>query len=62
MVHCSVMNNYSLITGASGYFETSALTQDGVAAAMEGAIRVALAAQASAGGRRRGFRLPWRRW
>ena len=48
------------VTGASAYYETSALTGEGVSMAVTGAINTALTSQSSASGRRRGFVLPWR--
>jgi small GTP-binding protein len=46
--------------GAIAYYETSALTQEGVSAAMEGAVRAAVSGIKKTA-TRRGFRLPWRK-
>ena len=46
--------------GAVAYYETSALTQEGLSAAMEGAVRAAVSGLKKTTGRR-GFRLPWKK-
>ena len=57
-LHFIVLN---FLTGAVGYYETSALTSSGVSEAMMAALRAVLSATDSRSSRRK-FTWPWKRY